>query len=68
MKTYRKTGPPAWQRRLVLLLWGLFGSTLLLFAAWATLLWIEMDRLEDCTERGGQYNTSSDECENARWD
>ncbi|MEM8817830.1 MAG: hypothetical protein AAFX56_04870 [Pseudomonadota bacterium] len=68
MRSYRKTGPPDWQRRLVLFLWGLFGATLLLFAVWAMLLWIETDRLEDCVERGGRYDAEADLCEGARWE
>ena len=68
MRTYRRTGPPEWQRRLVLLLTGLFGATLLLFAVWAILLWIDWERAEDCEARGGRYNADTAECESARWE
>ena len=68
LRGYRRTGPPEWQRRLVLLLTGLFGATLLLFAVWAMLLWIERERVVDCEARGGQYDPDTAECEGARWD
>lgn len=68
MRSYRRTGPPEWQRRLVLLLTGLFGATLLLFAVWAILLWIDWERAEDCEARGGRYNADTAECEGARWE
>ena len=68
MRSYRRTGPPEWQRRLVLLLTGLFGATLLLFAVWAMLLWIDWERAEDCAARGGTYDAETAECEGARWE
>lgn len=68
MRSYRRSGPPEWQRRLVLLLTGLFGATLLLFAVWAMLLWIEQERVEDCEARGGRLDADTGECEGARWD
>ena len=68
MRTYRRTGPPEWQRRLVLLLTGLFGATLLLFAVWAMLLWIEQERVADCEARGGRYEAETGDCDGARWE
>lgn len=39
-RAYNKQPPPAWQKRLLLLLGFLFGATVLLFAAWAIILFI----------------------------
>jgi hypothetical protein len=41
MRSRHKTKePPSWQRKLVLLAGALFGATLLLFMAWAVVLFI----------------------------
>ena len=42
-KSYDKQQPPAWQKRLLVLLASLFGATVLLFAAWAVILLIGAD-------------------------
>ena len=63
----RISDPPAWQRRIVLLLMALISATLLLFVFWGYLLWLEQDAVEDCRERGGEWNYETDECEGARW-
>jgi hypothetical protein len=39
-RNYEKQPPPAWQKRLLLLVGFLFGATVLLFAAWAVVLLI----------------------------
>lgn len=41
IKPYKKQPKPAWQQRLLLLLGFLFGATLLLFLAWAVLLFLQ---------------------------
>jgi len=61
-KRYTKSAAPAWQRRLILFLWGLFSATLLLFAAWATLLFVDQARVDECAERGRSYDAERDEC------
>jgi len=40
-KRYEKKGAPSWQRKLVLLLGALSGATILLFLAWAVILFLE---------------------------
>jgi hypothetical protein len=40
-RSYEKKSPPAWQKRLMVLLAFLFGATVLLFATWAVILLIE---------------------------
>lgn len=42
-KSYEKQPPPAWQKRLLVLLAALFGATVLLFAAWAVILFLGTD-------------------------
>ena len=39
-RPYEKQPPPAWQKRLLLLIGFLFGATVLLFAVWAIILLI----------------------------
>ena len=39
-KPYRKQEAPAWQRKLLMVIGALFGATLLLFAAWAVVLFL----------------------------
>ena len=68
MKHHRLSGPPAWQRRIVLFLMSLISATLLMFVVWGYLLWLERDAAADCEERGGEWNYETDECEGARWD
>ncbi|MEL7187271.1 MAG: hypothetical protein AAFN50_12685 [Pseudomonadota bacterium] len=41
LRKYTKTDAPSWQRKLVFILGWLFGITLLLFAAWAVLLYAD---------------------------
>ncbi len=68
MKTYRKSEPPAWQKRIVVLLMGMLSATLLLFVVWGYFLWLEMDEVDDCLDRGGRWNYEDKECEGARWE
>jgi len=67
-RTYRKTEPPAWHRRLVVFLMALLSATLLLFVVWGYFLWLEMDAVDDCLDRGGRWNYETKECEGARWE
>ena len=62
-KRYAKQDAPAWQRRLVLLLWSLFAATLLLFAAWAVVLFIDWARVDTCLDQGGSYDYERSECD-----
>lgn len=39
-RTYEKQPPPAWQKKLLLVVGFLFGATVLLFAAWAIILFL----------------------------
>ena len=40
-KRYSKQDAPAWQRKLIVLVGAFFGATLLLFVAWAVVLFLE---------------------------
>ena len=53
LRTYRKTGAPAWERKIVLLLAAMLGATLLLFAAWAIIMFLDLDGSAACVEDGG---------------
>ena len=63
LKRYPKQDAPAWQRRLVLILWSLFAATLLLFAAWAVVLFIDWARVDACLDQGGSYDYQNRECD-----
>ena len=63
LKKYEKTDAPAWQRRLVLILTALFCATLLLYAAWTVILFVERGRIDDCLDQGGSYNYERGECD-----
>ena len=41
LRKYKKQDTPRWQRRLVIILGGLFAATVLLFAAWAVILFLD---------------------------
>ena len=53
LKTSRKTGAPAWERNIVLLLASLLGATLLLFAVWAIIMFLDPGGAAACVEDGG---------------
>ena len=53
LKTYRKTDAPAWERNIVLLMAFLLGATLLLFAVWAIIIYLDLDGSAACVEDGG---------------
>lgn len=40
-RKYKKQDAPRWQRRLVIILGGLFAATVLLFAVWAVILFLD---------------------------
>jgi len=40
LRKYKKQDAPRWQRRIVVLLSGIFAATVLLFAAWAVILFL----------------------------
>lgn len=62
-KTYRKQDAPAWQRKLVIVASGFFAATLLLFMAWAVVLFIDWARIDDCLDAGGSYDYERGECD-----
>jgi len=41
LRKYKKQDAPRWQRRLVIILSGLFAATVLLFVAWAVILFLD---------------------------
>ena len=47
---------------------GMLSATLLLFVVWGYFLWLEMDEVDDCLDRGGRWDYEKKECEGARWD
>ena len=62
-RRHRIGEPPAWQRRLILLVAALFGATLLLFAVWAVILFSDWMRVDDCLDRGGSYDYEREICD-----
>ena len=42
LRKYKKQDAPRWQRRIVIVLSGLFAATVLLFAAWAVILFLDL--------------------------
>ena len=62
-KRYRKQDAPAWQRKLIVLVGGFFGATLLLFVAWAVVLLIDWLRVDACLDEGGRYDYESGACD-----
>ena len=62
-KKYEKTDAPAWQRRLVLILTALFCATILLYAAWTVMLFIDRARIQDCQDKGGHYDYEAGVCD-----
>lgn len=62
-KRYEKQAAPAWQRKLIVLVSAFFGATLLLFVAWAVVLFIDWLRVDECLDQGGRYDYESGECE-----
>ena len=62
-RPHRIGEPPAWQRRLLLLITAFFGATLLLLAAWAVILFNDWMRVDDCLDRGGSYDYEREVCD-----
>jgi hypothetical protein len=63
LSKYKKTEAPSWQQKLILVLWALFGATLLLFVVWAVILFIDWARVDDCLDKGGSYDYERAECD-----
>ncbi len=63
IKKYEKQDAPAWQRRLVVFIAGLFAATLLLVAAWAVVLFIDQARIDSCLDEGGSWDYERGECD-----
>ena len=62
LKLYKKQPVPAWQQRLVAITGALFGATLLLFAVWAVILFLDWARVDDCMAENGSYRAEAGEC------
>ncbi len=64
MRRRRRIGEaPAWQRRLILIVTALFGATLLLFAAWAVILFGDGRSVDECLDKGGSYDHELGACD-----
>lgn len=63
LSRYKKKGAPPWQHKLVLVLGSLFAATLLLFAVWVVLLFIDWARVDNCLDQGGSYDHVRGECD-----
>ena len=61
-KRYEKQDPPAWQRKLLVLISAFFAATLLLFVAWAVVLFLDWMRVDACLDEGGRYDYDGKEC------
>lgn len=62
-RRHRIGEPPAWQRRLILIVASLFGATLLLLTAWAVILFNDWMRVDDCLDKGGSYDYEREVCD-----
>ena len=62
-RPHRIGEPPAWQRKLILIVAAMFGATLLLLAAWAVILFSDGKGVDDCLDRGGHYDHERQVCD-----
>ena len=62
LKHYKIGEPPEWQRKIVLLMMALLGATMLLFTAWAVIMFTVESGPEACEAAGGTYDYNWDEC------
>jgi hypothetical protein len=62
-RRYTKQDAPAWQRKLIVIVAAFFGATLLLFVAWAVVLFIDWLRVDECLDQGGRYDYESGVCD-----
>ena len=63
LKTYRKTGAPSWERKIVLLMAFMFGATVLLFMAWAVIMFAQPEDNETCYEVRDGYEYKLEDCD-----
>lgn len=63
IRKYEKQDAPAWQRRLLFFIAGLFGATLLLLAAWAVVLFIDQSEIDRCLDAGGSWDYERGQCD-----
>ena len=63
LKRHKIGDAPGWERKLTILVGGLMGATLLLFAVWAVLLFINWDEVDDCLDQGGSYDYEQGRCD-----
>ena len=63
LRKYKKQSVPQWQRRLLLLLGSLFGTTLLLFAVWAVFLLNDETAIDRCLDEGGSFDYALGSCD-----
>ena len=62
-KKYEKQPPDSMERKLVIVLGALFGITLLLFAAWAVVLFVGPTSVDACLDQGGSYDYEQQRCD-----
>lgn len=62
-KRHKIEDAPTWQRKLTILIGGLMGATLLLFTAWAVMLFITWDDVDECLDQGGSYDYEHGRCD-----
>ena len=65
LKTYRKKGAPAWERKIVLLMAFMLGATVLLFMAWAVIMFAQPDDSDTCYEIRDGYEYKLDDCDDS---
>jgi len=63
LKRHKIGEAPVWDRRLTIVLGSLFGITLLLFAVWAVVLYINWAEVDDCLDSGGSYDYEQGRCD-----
>jgi len=63
LKRHKIGEAPVWDRRLTVVLGFLFGVTLLLFAVWAVILFINWAEVDDCLDSGGSYDYERGRCD-----
>jgi hypothetical protein len=63
LKRHKIGEAPVWQRKLIIVVGALFAATLLLFAVWAVILFINWADVDDCLDSGGSYDYERGRCD-----
>lgn len=63
LKRHKIGEAPVWQRKLIIVVGALFAATLLLFAVWAVILFINWADVDDCLDGGGSYDYERGRCD-----